>query len=263
MPIIVLFRWLIFRLMLGAGLIKIRGDEIWRNGTALYYHFETQPIPGPLSRWFHFLPHTVLKIGVWFNWLAELVAPWFVFWPRLARHIAGVVIVLLQINLILSGNLSFLNWLTIVPALACFDDGFWSKILPRRLVHKAEVAAGRAEASKPMITTAWIVTAIIAFLSFQPLVNMLSPGQIMNTSFDPLDLVNTYGAFGTVGRERLNVVFEGTEDEDSSDKANWKPYVYKGLPVSLDKRPPQIAPYQLRLDWQMWFAAMSTPDEYP
>jgi hypothetical protein len=263
MPIIVLFRWLIFRLMLGSGLIKIRGDEIWRNGTALYYHFETQPIPGPLSRWFHFLPHVALKIGVWFNWLAELVAPFFVFWPRLARHIAGVVIVLFQVTLILSGNLSFLNWLTIVPALACFDDGFWSRILPRQLVRKAEAAADHAKVSKPMITTAWIVTAVIAFLSFQPLVNMLSPGQIMNTSFDPLDLVNTYGAFGTVGRERLNVVFEGTIDEDSSDKANWKPYIYKGLPVSLDKRPPQIAPYQLRLDWQMWFAAMSSPDEYP
>ena len=90
LPIISLFRWLIFRIMLGSGLIKIRGDEIWRNGTALYYHFETQPIPGPLSRWFHFLPRAVLKIGVWFNFLAELVAPWFIFWPRLARHIAGV-----------------------------------------------------------------------------------------------------------------------------------------------------------------------------
>lgn len=263
LPIIILFRWLIFRIMLGAGLIKIRGDEIWRNATALYYHFETQPIPGPLSRWFHFLPRAVLKIGVWFNWLAELVAPFFVFWPRVARHIAGVIIVLFQVTLILSGNLSFLNWLTIIPALACFDDGFWSKLLPRWLVRKAEVAANHAEPCKPMITTSWIVVVVIGFLSFQPLVNMLSPGQIMNTSFDPLDLVNTYGAFGTVGRERLNVVFEGTMDEDSSDKANWKPYVYKGLPVSLDKRPPQIAPYQLRLDWQMWFAAMSSPDEYP
>jgi len=85
----------------------------------------------------------------------------------------------------------------------------------------------------------------------------------MNTSFDPFDLVNTYGAFGTVGQERLNVVFEGTMDEDSSDKANWKPYIYKGLPVLPDNRPPQIAPYQLRLDWQMWFASMSSPDEYP
>ncbi|HXB93684.1 MAG TPA: lipase maturation factor family protein, partial [Puia sp.] len=35
MPIITLFRWLTFRIMLGSGLIKIRGDEIWRNSTAL------------------------------------------------------------------------------------------------------------------------------------------------------------------------------------------------------------------------------------
>ena len=263
MPIIILFRWLIFRIMLGAGLIKIRGDVIWRNATALYYHFETQPIPGPLSRWFHFLPHTILKIGVWFNWVAELIAPIFVFWPRVARHIAGVIIVLFQLSLILSGNLSFLNWLTIIPALACFDDGFWSKILSRKLVRMAQVASERAEPSRPMMTVAWIVTVVIGFLSFQPAVNMLSSRQIMNTSFDPLDLVNTYGAFGSVGEERYNVVFEGTMDQDTTDKANWKPYIYKGLPVLLDKRPPQIAPYQLRLDWQMWFASMSSAGEYP
>jgi hypothetical protein len=262
-PVIILFRWLIFRIMLGSGLIKIRWDVNWLNGTALYYHFETQPIPGPLSRWFHFLPRGILKIGVWLNFLAELAAPWFVFWPRLAQHIAGSVIVLFQVNIILSGNLSFLNWLTIVPVLACFDDGFWSKILLRSLVHKAKNAAQNAESSRPMLTAAWAVTIVIAFLSIQPVVNMISPKQIMNTSFDPLDLVNTYGAFGTVGQERLNVIFEGTMEEDSTDKAQWKPYVYKGLPVSLDKQPPQIAPYQLRLDWQMWFASMSTPNEYP
>jgi len=262
LPIIFLFRWLIFRIMLGAGLIKIRGDEIWRNSTALFYHFETQPIPGPLSRWFHFLPHAGLKVGVWFNHLAELIAPWFVFWPRVARHIAGVVIVIFQINIFLSGNLSFLNWLTIVPALACLDDGFWSKILPRRLVRKAHYAAENSIVSKPALRTAWFVTAVIGILSLKPIVNMLSPGQVMNTSFDALDLVNTYGAFGTVGMERLNVVFEGTMSNDTTDKADWKPYIYKGLPVALDKQPPQVAPYQSRLDWQMWFAAMSTPDEY-
>ena len=199
-PIIVLFRWLIFRIMLGAGLIKLRGDEIWRNGTALNYHFETQPIPGPLSHWFHFLPHTALKMGIWFNWLAEVVAPFFVFWPRVARHIAGVVIALFQISIMLSGNLSFLNWLTIVPALACFDDGFWARILPRRLVHRATAAAEKAIPSKPMLTTAWVVVVLVAFLSVGPVINLLSPRQMMNTSFDPLDLVNTYGAFGTVGR---------------------------------------------------------------
>lgn len=263
LPIILLFRWLIFRIMLGAGLIKIRGDEIWRNGTALYYHFETQPLPGPLSRWFHFLPHTALKIGVWFNWLAELAAPWFVFWPGIARHIAGTIIVLFQLTLILSGNLSFLNWLTIVPALACFDDGFWSGILPVALVRKVKAAAKNAEPSRPMLTTAWAATIIVVILSIQPALNLLSPGQIMNTSYDPLELVNTYGAFGTVGKERPNVIFEGTMDDSASDSSNWKPYIYKALPVALDKRPPQIAPYQLHLDWQMWFASMATPEEYP
>lgn len=279
MPIIGLFRWLVFRIMFGAGLIKIRGDEVWRNRTALYYHFETQPLPGPVSRWFHFLPRAVLRFGVWYNWLAELVAPWFVFWPRLARHIAGIVIVMLQVILFLSGNLSFLNWLTIVPALACFDDGFWSKILPRPLVRRAEAANAHAEPSRPMLTTAWIVAVVIALLSIRPVLNMLSPRQIMNTSFDPLNLVNTYGAFGSVGRERLNVVFEGTMDipgpsegngegneappQSPDDKANWKAYPYKGLPVGVAGRPPQVAPYQLRLDWQMWFAAMSSPEEYP
>jgi hypothetical protein len=261
--IIVLFRWLVCRLMLGAGLIKLRGDEVWRNSTALYYHFETQPIPGPLSRWFHFLPHVVLRIGVWFNWLAELVAPLFVFWPRLARHIAGVVIILFQLTLILSGNLSFLNWLSIIPALACFDDGFWGKLLPRRLVRKAGAARQAAEPSTPMQTAAYVVTAVIGLLSIQPALNLLSSRQIMNTSFDPFELVNTYGAFGSVDRERLNVVFEGTADNDSTDHAHWQPYIYKGLPVLLNRRSPQVAPYQLRLDWQMWFAAMSSADDYP
>ncbi|HTD41104.1 MAG TPA: lipase maturation factor family protein [Mucilaginibacter sp.] len=263
MAVIVLFRWLAFRIMLGSGLIKFRGDEAWRNGTVLYYHFETQPIPGPLSRWFHFMPHALLRMGVWFNWLAELVAPWFVFWPRIARHIAGSVIVLFQVVLIVSGNLSFLNWLTVLPALACFDDGFWVKLLPRVLVRKAQAAVDGAEESVPMLTTSYIVAAVVAILSIQPVINMLSTEQIMNGSFDPLDLVNTYGAFGSVGQERTNVVFEGTMDDTTNNKARWKPYIYKDLPVLLDKQPPQIAPYQPHLDWQMWFAAMSTADQYP
>ncbi len=262
-PIIVLFRWLIFRIMLGSGLIKFRGDEIWRNGTALYYHFETQPLPGPFSRWFHFLPRVFLKSGVLFNWLAELVAPIFVFWPRIARIVAGIVIVLFQFTIILSGNLSFLNWLTIVPALACFDDDFWKRILPKKLVQKAKEAEENAVPSRAMSTTAWLITCLVTILSVQPAFNLLSSRQVMNTSYDPLELVNTYGAFGSVGEQRMNIIFEGTNDPTPTDSSVWKPYIYQGLPVRLDKMPPQIAPYQLRLDWQLWFAAMSTPEEYP
>ncbi len=265
-PLVViwLFRWLIFRIMFGAGLIKLRGDDAWRDLTALYYHFETQPIPNPLSRWFHFLPHWILRAGVGFNHVAELVAPWFVFHPRRARHIAGLIIVAFQSTLIVSGNLSFLNWLTIVPALACFDDSFWSKVLPRALVTRMTATSANAVApSRAARSIRWTLVAVIGVLSIQPIVNMISSRQIMNTSFDPLDLVNTYGAFGTVGRERLNVVFEGTNGDPNDPNSTWKEYPYRALPVDIDRRPVQIAPYQPRLDWQMWFAAMSTPDQYP
>jgi hypothetical protein len=265
-PLVVLwlFRWLIFRIMLGAALIKLRGDDCWRDLTALYYHFETQPIPNPLSRWFHFLPHPVLQAGVLFNYLAELVAPWFGFYPRLARHIAGAVMVLLQVTLILSGNLSFLNWLTLVPALACFDDSFWSEFLPSALARRVAAAAAAAQPARLMHGAAWAVAAIVGLLSVQPVINLISPRQIMNTSFDPFDLVNTYGAFGSVGRERLNVVFEGTDAAAPGARgAVWKEYPYLALPVAPDRRPRQIAPYQPRLDWQMWFAAMSSPGQYP
>jgi hypothetical protein len=148
--------------------------------------------------------------------------------------------------------------------LACLDDGFWSKIVPAALVKKAQAAAANSIApSKSTERTTWFVVVVICILSIQPIGNMLSSRQVMNTSFDPLDLVNTYGAFGSVGQERMNVVFEGTLDDDSTEAAHWKPYIYKGLPVELNRRPPQIAPYQLRFDWQMWFASMYSPDDYP
>jgi len=173
------------------------------------------------------------------------------------------VIVAFQATLIVSGNLSFLNYLTIVPALACLDDGVWSRVLPRALVRRAERAAQEAQPSAAMQRVSWAVVALVALLSIEPVVNLASPRQIMNTSFSRFDLVNTYGAFGTVGRERWNVVFEGTADEAIDENAQWKPYPYRALPVALDRRPVVIAPYQPRLDWQMWFAAMGTPEEYP
>jgi hypothetical protein len=258
-----LFRWLIFRIMLGAGLIKLRGDSAWRDFTALFYHFETQPLPGPLSRSFHFLPRPLLRAGVAFNHLAELIAPWLVLGPRLARRAGGAVIVLFQATLLLSGNLSFLNWLTIVPALACFDDAVWAKLLPRALVARAERAPGAARPSRAMTGLSYALCALVGVLSIDPVKNMLSPQQIMNTSFIPLELVNTYGAFGTVGRERFTVVFEGTDADAPGESAAWKPYEYYALPVDPARRPPQVAPYQPRLDWQMWFASMSSAERYP
>ena len=215
--IIWLLRWLTFRIMLGAGLIKLRGDSCWRDLTCLYYHYETQPIPNPLSRSLHFMPHWFNRCGVLFNHLTELVAPWFVFGPRPARLAAGVVMTAFQVFLILSGNLSFLNWLTVVPVLACFDDAFLARLLPGRLVRASRQAAEVARPSRAQQLVAGGVAALVAILSVAPVSNLLSGHQVMNTSFDPFDLVNTYGAFGSVGRERDEIVFEGTNDAVPDD----------------------------------------------
>jgi hypothetical protein len=147
--------------------------------------------------------------------------------------------------------------------LACFDDGVWARVLPRALVARAERAASEAAPSVAMERLSWAITALIALLSVPTVLNLVSPHQIMNTSFGRFDLVNTYGAFGSVGRERWNVVFEGTAGDALDPDAQWRPYLYQALPVALDRRPVVIAPYQPRLDWQMWFAAMASPNEYP
>jgi hypothetical protein len=261
--VIWLFRWLIFRIMLGAGLIKLRGDPCWRDLTCLYYHYETQPIPNPLSWWLHFRPHWFHQLGALWNHFVELVVPWFAFGPRRARHIAGMFLVSFQVGLILSGNLSFLNWLTIVPALACFDDSLLSKIFPRALVAQAERAAASVQPSRAQEMFAMVLAVVVAALSIAPVSNMLSPGQVMNTSFNRLHVVNTYGAFGSVGRERMEIVFEGTDEPVIGQATQWKEYEFKAKPGNPRRRPAIIAPYQPRIDWQIWFAAMSTPDQYP
>jgi len=270
-----LFRWLAFRIMLGAGLIKIRGDICWRDLTCLATHYQTQPIPNPISRTLHFMPLWFHKAGVLFNHLVELVAPWFAFWPRLARHIAGALMVTFQIILIISGNLSFLNWLTIVPALACFDDSLLRRVAPGFLARRAARAAGAGttdpgaaggKAGRPsrlQFATSMALVAVVALLSIGPVRNLISSRQVMNTSFDQLHLVNTYGAFGSVGRERGELVFEGTNDETITPGTQWKEYEFKCKPGDLRRRPCWISPYHDRLDWQIWFAAMASPARYP
>jgi hypothetical protein len=261
--VIALLRWLSFRIMLGAGLIKLRGDPCWRDLTCLVFHYETQPNPNPLSWYFHQLPAWYHRLEVLFNHVVELLAPFFLFGPRRLRHLAGGLVVLFQVLLILSGNLSFLNWLTIAPPLACFDDRLLERLVP--LPARAWIArrtAGAAE-TKARGMTAYALAIVVGLLSVNPVVNMLSPGQVMNTSFDPFELVNTYGAFGSIGRERYEIVLEGTADAEAGPAARWVEYEFKCKPGRPDRRPCWISPYHYRLDWQMWFAAMPGADTEP
>ena len=265
-PIVIwLLRWLIVRVMWGAGLIKLRGDPCWRDLTCLDTYFETQPIPNPLTPFFHAWPNWMHRGGVLYNHVVELVAPVLVFCPRRARLIGGGAMAALQLSLILSGNLSFLNWLTLVPILACFDDGVWRRLLPTRLTAFADRAAAKAEIVAPLPRRVATIALgiVVGVLSLPVLVNLASGKQAMNRSFTRLPLVNTYGAFGSVNRQRNELIFEGTRDEVVTADSRWTAYEWKCKPGDPARAPCWMSPYHRRLDWLAWFAAMSEPARYP
>ena len=249
-------RWLLFRLEFGAGLIKLRGDPCWRDLTCLHYHHETQPLPNPLSWYFHNLPGTLHRLEVLGNHFTQLVVPFALFAPQPVAACAGAIIVLTQTWLILSGNFSWLNFLTLALAVSAFNDPILERVLPV------------APSSLPAPAGWWLglsvaVALLVAVLSYWPVRNILSRRQLMNFSFNPLHLVNAYGAFGSVTKDRYEVVLEGTQQGVPSSEATWREYVFKAKPGDPARRPPQVAPYHLRLDWLMWFAAMSSPLHHP
>jgi hypothetical protein len=247
---LVLIRWLLFRVEFGAGLIKMRGDPCWRDLTCLNYHHETQPMPNPLSWWFHHLPPSLHRVEVIANHATQLVVIFLIFAPQPVASIAAAVIVVTQGYLMLSGNFAWLNALTLTLALSVFSGG-----AIHRLLGITPPPMHQAPLWFEVIVVA--VSAVIAWLSWQPVRNLLARRQRMNASFNSLHLVNTYGAFGSVTRERYEVVVQGTDHGDPGPAAVWQDYEFKGKPGDPHRRPPQVAPYHLRLDWLLWFAALS------
>ena len=263
--VIWMYRWVVFRLMFGAGMIKLRGDPCWRDLTCLVYHYETQPIPNPISWYLARSPLWMNKAGVLFNHLAELIAPFGALVPvPMVTRVAGAIMVLFQLSIAASGNLSWLNWLTIVVALSCFDDGMLRLVIPSAARDPHSVIPSEswnllapAPAAFPMQVAIGVLTLIVVLLSIRPAINLLSRNQMMNASFEPLHLVNTYGAFGSVSRERYEVVVEGTADSVVTPASTWKEYEFRAKPTDVRRRPPWLAPYHRRLDWLMWFIPLS------
>lgn len=256
LPVIWLYRWLAFRLMFGAGLIKIRGDECWRDFTCMYYHYETQPLPNPLSWLFHHLPKWIQRFSIVINHYVELIAPFGMFGPQMIRYIAGISTILFQLTIFAGGNYSWLNVISIVICISCFDDHFFHFIASPTL---PTVTA----APEWMGATILLLSLLIVFLSYQPLMNLFNPNQAMNRSFDRLNLVNTYGAFGSITRERMEIILEGTLDSEITPATKWVAYQFKGKPGDPFRLSPQVSPYHYKLDWQMWFAAMSDYRYHP
>jgi predicted small integral membrane protein len=250
-PVLLLFRWLAFRVELGAGLIKLRGDPCWRDLTCMDYHHETQPIPNRLSRSAHLLPRAYHRLEVVGNFVAQLVAPVLLFFPQPIAGIGALVMIGTQGYLVLSGNYAWLNLLTIVVALAAVPDTFIRAVLPHLGSPPIEPA--------PLwfVGAVLVLTALVAVLSYWPVTNLFARRQLMNYAFNRLHLVGAYGAFGSVTRERYEIVLEGTSAPVPSADAEWQEYEFKAKPGDPRRRPRQVAPYHLRLDWLMWFAALS------
>ena len=129
-PILWLARWLLFRLEFGAGLIKIRHDPCWRDLTCLYYHHETQPMPNPLSWYFHNLPKWTHRMEVRGNHFCQLVVPFGLFAPQPVAGIAALIMIVHQLWLIASGNFAWLNWLTLALAIVALDNQQLGMLLP-------------------------------------------------------------------------------------------------------------------------------------
>ncbi|GAA2973166.1 hypothetical protein JOD63_000202 [Microbacterium terrae] len=257
--VIVLLWWLLFRLEFGAGMIKIRGGREWRDLTALMYHHETQPMPGPLSRQAHLLPRWFHRGEVLGNHAAQLVVPWFLFAPLVGLWVSGpvpaligaaaaAIIIATQLWLVLTGNFAWLNWATVVLAFSAIG-------LPG--LGGAPSTGDTGPGTVAGLPAWWlaatsVVGILYVVLSWWPLRNLFARRQLMNASFNRWQLANAYGAFGTVTKERIEYVVEGTDD-DEPDAATWREYAFRGKPGDLRRIPGQFAPYHLRLDWLMWF----------
>jgi hypothetical protein len=248
--ILLLVRWLLFRVEVGAGLIKLRGDRCWRTLTCTEYHHETQPLPNRSSWWFHHLPRPVHRLEVAANHLTQLVVPFLLFLPQPAAGGAAVAIVVTQSWLLLSGNFAWLNLATIVLAASALPDAWLGRVPGVPAPPTPPPPAGW------FLVTVLVVAGAQLVLSWAPIRNLCSPGQRMNVSHNPLRLVGSYGAFGSVTRHRFELVVEGTSDPDPGPGSRWLEFGFRAKPGDPSRPPRQVAPYHLRLDWLLWFAAM-------
>jgi hypothetical protein len=241
---------MLFRTEIGAGLIKLRHDRCWRNLTCLMYHYETQPLPNPLSWYFHHFPEVTHRFGVLFSHFVQLIVPFGLFAPQPFASVAGGLIIFHQLWLIVSGNYSWLNWLTVILGITAFDDSIIGAVLP--------IAPG-VTAHRGIVIDAllYLVGAATIVLSIEPVLNLFSRNQLMNHSYNRFHLVNTYGAFGSVTKQRYEIIIEGTEETVLTPQTLWQEYEFKGKVGDPRRLPPQVAPYHLRLDWLMWFLPFS------
>lgn len=258
-----LIRILLFKLMFSSGCVKLAsGDPNWRNLTALTFHYQTQPLPTWIAWYTNLFPLWFQKTSCAVMFAVELGAPFLIFLPRRIRFIGGGALASLQVLILLTGNYTFFNWLTLALCLLLLDDFLLKKLAPRFLKQSSP-----ANPRFPWLLGITIpLAAIFVSVSLFQIVAILGvkddgvfkPVAKVASWIDPFRTVSNYGLFAVMTTERHEIIVQG-----SNDGVNWRDYEFKYKPGNLNERPVFIAPFQPRLDWQMWFAALGNYQENP
>jgi predicted DCC family thiol-disulfide oxidoreductase YuxK len=258
--IVWLFRWLVFRYLFLAGVVKLlSGDPTWHTLTALEYHFWTQPLPTPLAWYASQLPPWLLIAGTAATLVIELGSVFLIFLPRRLRAAAACCVLLLQSSIVLTGNYNFFNLLTMLMCVFLFDDAALHRLAPRWLESRALSHAPLPSRTATAVAAALALIVVPVGLNriWQTVARADLPvlGAVTR-AVSPLFIVNPYGLFAVMTTTRPEIVIEG-----SADGRVWREYVFRYKPGPLSRPAMWNIPHQPRLDWQMWFAALGSPRE--
>lgn len=264
-----LLRLLLFKLMFQSGCVKLlSGDALWRNLTALTVHYETQPLPTWIGWYAHQLPLWIQKTSCLAMFLIELVVPFLFFAPRRLRMIAGALTALLQVAILLTGNYTFFNWLTLALCLTLLDDFALARFVPARLrgdlthhafgPNRVPSLGWRRAVTLPLAAVVLSITCLQLFSMFGVRPALLQPVAALSQWLAPFRSFNHYGLFAVMTPARPEIILEG-----SPDGVQWQAYEFKYKPGDVRRRPGFVAPHQPRLDWQMWFAALGNWRQNP
>jgi len=257
--------WLLFRLMFLSGSLKLTGgDPPWRHLTALTFHYQTQPLPTPLAWYVNLLP-VWLHVGTCATVLVvEIAVPFLIVFPRRARHWGTVAMIALQVLIALTGNYAFFNLLTIGLCLTCLDDGWWRSVHWGVLPPSSEPHVSRNVGFVFPTALRWFAAFAVGVTFFEFVASLYPRAgsspivHAIESTVGPFQSFNDYGLFRRMTVERPELIFEG-----SDDGRNWLEYELPYKPGNLGRRPGWVAPYQPRLDWQLWFAALGPPEDSP
>ncbi len=213
-----------------------------------------RPFPTWIGWYAQHLPHAFHAASAAFTLVTELLIVWCLFLPRRFRVACFVIVTLLQIGIIATGNYAFLNYLVLVLGFLLLDDDVIaslsglarSRLEALRAIAPASRALWRVAVAAVALT--WVFVATLAtLLPFASPAVLAAPA----VALEPLRIANGYGLFAVMTPERDEIEFQGT-----TDGATWTPYPFRYQPQSVSVRPPIFAPYQPRFDWNLWFASL-------